>query len=49
MKRKICNEFYHSKNKKRPQCQTIDITNAFSFLSQSVNLTNTQSNQLIYG
>lgn len=34
--------------RKRPQCQTIDITDAFSFLSQSVNLTNVQSNQLIY-
>lgn len=48
MKRKICNEFYHSKNKKRPQCQTIDITDAFSSLSRPVNLTTRQSNQLIY-
>ena len=39
---------FTSQIKKRPQCQTIDITDASSVLSQAVNLTNTQSNQLIY-
>lgn len=37
-----------SKQRKRPQCQTIDITDASSVLSQAVNLTTRQSNQLIY-
>ena len=34
--------------RKRPQCQTIDITDASSVLSRPVNLTTRQSNQLIY-